>query len=102
MFATFDSLFLVLFVFIICPAWRKSRRVQWPKGPKCISSQCLYLYLNLFFVFVKTVGYQVVSQKVSVCAVKEAFEEKPARKSFSLFVAFTEFTTRGNANKGVL
>ena len=51
------------------------------------------------FVFVKTAGYQVVSQKVSVCAVKEAFEEKPAQKTFSLCVAFTEFTTRGNTKQ---
>ena len=48
------------------------------------------------------VGYQVLSHKLSVCAVKEVFEEKSAQKTFSLFVAFTEFTTRGNANKGVL
>ena len=48
---------------------------------------------------VKTVGYQVVSQKLSVCAVKEAFEEKPAQKTFSLCVAFTEFTTRGNTKQ---
>ena len=56
----------------------------------------------LFVSHLKSVGYQVVSHKPSVCAVKEAFEEKPEQKSFSLFVAFTEFTTRGNANKGVL
>ena len=56
----------------------------------------------LVCLVVKTVGYQVVSHKLSVCAVKEAFEEKSAQKTFSLFVAFTEFTTRGNANKGVL
>ena len=68
-----------------------------------LESAFVFVFVFEFvFVFVKTVGYQVVSQKVSVCAVKEAFEEKPARKSFSLFVAFTEFTTRGNANKGVL
>ena len=65
----------------------------------------VYVFAFVFafvVVFVKTVGYQVVSHKLSVCAVKEAFEEKSAQKSFSLFAAFTEFTTRGNANKGVL
>ena len=56
----------------------------------------------LVCLVVKSVGYQVVSHKPSVCSVKEAFEEKSAEKTFSLFVAFTEFTTRGNANKGVL
>ena len=53
----------------------------------------------LVVAVVKTVGYQVVSQKLSVCAVKEAFEEKPAQKTFSLCVAFTEFTTRGNTKQ---